>query len=154
MITFAISSIFERDLKGFIEELNLYKTEEDIWKVPQGVLNSGGNLCLHICGNLNHFIGAVLGNTGYIRNRDKEFSTKHTPRAELIKEVESAIKTVSETLKKLSDDDLKKEYASLPVQLTSGKEKWTVAHFLLHLIAHMDYHHGQMNYHRRLVHNG
>ncbi len=106
MITAAISSIFERELNKLIEEIKLYKSEEAIWKVGKDVKNSGGNLCLHICGNLQHFIGAVLGDTGYVRNRDKEFSDKNVPSAQLIKEIEETIKVVTKTLEAIPDEDL------------------------------------------------
>jgi uncharacterized damage-inducible protein DinB len=150
MITAAISSIFERELTKLIEEIKLYKSDAAIWKVEKDVKNSGGNLCLHICGNLQHFIGAVLGNTGYVRNRDKEFTDKDIPSAQLVKEIEQTIKVVTKTLEAIPDSDLDKEYTAFPPHLL-GKEKLSKFYFLAHLIAHMDYHIGQLNYHRRLV---
>ena len=69
-MTEIITSLFERDINKLIEELMLYKNEETIWKIKEGISNSGGNLTLHLLGNLNHFIGATLGNTGYVRHRD------------------------------------------------------------------------------------
>src|SRR5579872_7063635 len=103
MITAAISSIFERELTKLAEEIKLYKSDASIWKVEKDVKNSGGNLCLHICGNLQHFIGAVLGNTGYVRNRDKEFADKNIPAALLIKEIEQTIQVVTKTLEAIPD---------------------------------------------------
>lgn len=150
MISAAISSIFERELNKLIEEIKLYKSDADIWKVDKDVKNSGGNLCMHICGNLQHFIGAVLGNTGYTRNRDKEFADKNVSRAELVKEVEQTIKVVTQTLEAIPDEELDKEYTAFPPHLL-GKEKLSKFYFLAHLIAHMDYHIGQINYHRRLI---
>ncbi|HEY5407636.1 MAG TPA: hypothetical protein VIJ92_11120 [Ginsengibacter sp.] len=79
-MTTTIAALFERDINKLIEEINLYKNEEDIWKIKEGISNSSGNLTLHLLGNLNHFIGATLGNTGYVRERDKEFSLKNIPR--------------------------------------------------------------------------
>jgi len=75
----SINKIIERDLNKLEEEINLYSSEETIWKIDREIKNSGGNLCLHLCGNLQHFIGAILGKTGYIRNRDNEFIAKATP---------------------------------------------------------------------------
>src|ERR1700730_15487822 len=103
MITSAIAGIFERELTKLGEEIKLYSSEESIWKVTQDVKNSGGNLCLHICGNLQHFIGNVLGNSGYVRNRDKEFSDKNIPVVELQKEIEQTIKVVVQTLETIPD---------------------------------------------------
>jgi uncharacterized damage-inducible protein DinB len=150
MITAAISSIFERELNKLIEEIKSYKSEASIWKTERDVKNSGGNLCLHICGNLQHFIGAVLGNTGYVRNRDKEFSDKNIAASTLVKEIQETIKVVTKTLEAIPDEDLDKEYTAFPPHLL-GKEKLSKFYFLAHLIAHMDYHIGQINYHRRLV---
>lgn len=150
MISAAISGIFERELNKLIEEIKLYKTDDAIWKVAKDIKNSGGSLCMHICGNLQHFIGAVLGNTGYTRNRDKEFADTHIPRAELVREVEQTIKVVTQTLEALPDEELDKEYTAFPPHLL-GKEKLSKFYFLAHLIAHMDYHIGQINYHRRLI---
>jgi len=150
MITAAISSIFERDLTKLVEEIKLYKDEATVWKIEGDIKNSGGNLCLHICGNLQHFIGAVLGNTGYVRNRDKEFADKSISKEALVKEIEQTIKVVTKTLEAIPDEDLDKEYTAFPPHLL-GKEKLSKFYFLAHLIAHLNYHLGQINYHRRLV---
>jgi len=150
MITAAISSIFERELTKLAEEVKLYKNEDAIWKVDKDIKNSGGNLCLHICGNLQHFIGAVLGDTGYVRNRDKEFSDKNVPASELVKEIKQTIKVVTKTLESIPDEDLDKEYTAFPPHLL-GKEKLSKFYFLAHLLSHLGYHLGQINYHRRLV---
>lgn len=82
MLKTVLLEIFERDLNKLKDEINLYKDENSLWIVKCGISNSAGNLCLHLVGNLNHFIGAVLGNTGYVRNREKEFSAKNLPRTE------------------------------------------------------------------------
>jgi uncharacterized damage-inducible protein DinB len=150
MITSAIAGIFERELTKLSEEIRLYSSEENIWKVSKDIKNSGGNLCLHICGNLQHFIGNVLGNSGYVRNRDKEFSAINIPVAELQKEIKQTIDTVVKILEAIPDEDLDKEYTAFPAHLL-GKEHITKFYFLAHLIAHMDYHIGQINYHRRMI---
>ncbi len=150
MITSAIGGIFERELNKLAEEIKLYTPEESIWEVKEGIKNSGGNLCLHICGNLQHFIGTVLGNTGYVRNRDKEFSDKNIPVAVLLKEIETTKIAVVKTLEGIRDEDLDKEYTDFPAHLL-GKENITKFYFLAHLISHMDYHIGQINYHRRMM---
>ena len=150
MITTTIGGIFERELNKLAEEIKLYPNEASIWKVTDGIKNSGGNLCLHICGNLQHFIGNVLGNTGYVRNRDKEFADKNISVADLLNEIEITKKAVVKTLENIPDTDLDKEYTAFPAHLL-GKENITKFYFLAHLIAHMDYHIGQINYHRRLT---
>lgn len=84
-------NIFGRDLDKLREEISLYKDENNLWIVKDGINNSTGNLCLHLIGNLNHFIGATLGNSGYIRTRDVEFSSKNIPRVEMIRSIEETI---------------------------------------------------------------
>jgi uncharacterized damage-inducible protein DinB len=150
MVAQFAAEIFERELNKLIEEIKLYPNEDAIWKTAKGIQNSGGNLCLHICGNLQHFIGNVIGNSGYIRNRDKEFSATQIPSSELILEIQKTIKAVDSSFKSSPEIDLEEEYTAFPAHLL-GKEKLTKGFFLMHLISHMDYHIGQINYHRRMI---
>ncbi|MBK1894707.1 DinB family protein [Chryseobacterium paridis] len=146
MITESLKSLYTRDLSKLKTEIEAYQNEESIWKIDGNILNSSGNLCLHLVGNLSHFIGAILGNSGYIRNRELEFSLKDIPRAELIIQIENTIKIVNSSLDKLTQVDLEKEYPIEPLGY-----KMSTEYFLIHLIAHLDYHLGQINYHRRLM---
>ena len=146
MLKEALIEIFERDLNKLKDEINLYKDENSLWIVKDGISNSAGNLCLHLIGNLNHFIGAVLGKNGYVRNRDNEFSAKNILRKELISEIEKTIDVVNKTLNNLSEKDFE---ADFPLE-KHGKIVKT-DFMLLHLITHFNYHLGQINYHRRLI---
>jgi uncharacterized damage-inducible protein DinB len=139
---------FERDLNKLIEEINLYKNEDDLWKIKEGINNSGGNLILHLIGSLNHFIGAILGNTGYIRERDKEFSIKNIPRTQLVEDINNIITVIKNTLPALSEDDLQKDF---PVSFNNKTS--STGFILMHLLTHLSYHLGQVNYHRRLLEN-
>ena len=150
MITTTIAGIFERELNKLAEEMKQYNPEENIWKVKGDIKNSGGNLCLHICGNLQHFIGTVLGDTGYVRNRDKEFADKSIPLAHLLKEIETTKVAVVKTLNAIPDSDLDTEYTAFPAHLL-GDQHVNKFFFLTHLVSHMDYHIGQINYHRRMI---
>ena len=141
-----ILEMLERDIRKVMDELMLYKNEADLWKVTERINNSAGNLALHLTGNLNHFIGAVLGDTGYIRNRDSEFTTKGISKTELITSLEYTIKTIKQTFDKFSEEDLQKKF---PLE-KHGKEV-TTGHMLLHLLTHLNYHLGQLNYHRRMI---
>ncbi|WBV59329.1 DUF1572 family protein [Chryseobacterium camelliae] len=143
MITESLQLLYTRDLNKLKQEIESYQSENSIWKTDKNISNSAGNLCLHLVGNLNHFVGAQLGNSGYIRNRDLEFSLKDVPRAELIEKVEETLTVVISTLDKLSAEDMEKEY---PLGY-----KMTTEHFLIHLFGHLSYHLGQINYHRRLL---
>ncbi|REC43503.1 DinB family protein [Chryseobacterium pennipullorum] len=146
MITESLRSLYSRDLNKLKTEIEAYQNEENLWKIDKNILNSAGNLCLHLVGNLNHFIGAQLGNTGYVRQRDLEFSLKDVSRVELIEKVEATTAMIDFVLPQLSEEDLKKEYP-----LVVFENKMTTDYFLIHLIAHLDYHLGQINYHRRLL---
>ncbi|HSW55189.1 MAG TPA: DinB family protein, partial [Ignavibacteriaceae bacterium] len=127
-------------------EISSFKDEKKIWVISGEVKNSSGNLCLHLCGNLQHFIGAVLGNSVYIRNRDAEFTRKNVPVKELVDEIELTAKIVEKTLKELKEGELKKTF---PINVF-GYEM-TTGYFLVHLSTHLNYHLGQINYHRRLL---
>lgn len=145
-MTTIITSLFEREINKLTDELNLYKSEEDIWKIKEGISNSGGNLTLHLLGNLNHFIGATLGNTGYVRERDKEFSLKNISRTQLIEDLKKVKDVIKNSLSDLTDKDLEKDF---PVPLND--KTLSTSFVLLHLLAHFSYHLGQVNYHRRLI---
>jgi uncharacterized damage-inducible protein DinB len=148
MIQQSLSELFERDLNKLKEEINLYKDENRIWAVKGDIKNSAGNLTLHLLGNLNHFIGAILGNSGYVRNRDEEFSDNHVPRTEIIGNIDKTIGIIKSTLLKVSDQQLKKDY---PIKVLKNKETMRTEFFLIHLLGHLNYHLGQVNYHRRLI---
>ena len=146
MITESLKSLYTRDLNKLKTEIESYQNEEAIWKIDKNILNSGGNLCLHLVGNLNHFFGAILGNSGYIRNREEEFSLKNIPKSELITQVEETLNVVISTLDQLSEEDLAKNYPIEPLGYTM-----TTEYFLIHLFGHLGYHLGQINYHRRFL---
>jgi len=146
MVTTALVELFNRDLDALKKEINSYSSESTLWVTTSDIKNSPGNLCLHICGNLQHFIGAVLGNTGYVRNRDAEFNKKNVPKNELLNSMENTKEVVVNVLESLSEDQLAKDY---PIEVF--KKKMTTSFFLIHLHSHLNYHLGQINYHRRLL---
>lgn len=148
MLTGILKTIFRRDLEKLKQEISLYKSEENLWRVEKDIANPAGNLCLHLVGNLNAFIGAEIGKTGYVRNRDLEFIRKNVPREELVKMIEATITVVDDALGKLDEADLAREYP-----IVVFKDKMTTGYFLVHLSAHLGYHLGQVNYHRRLLDN-
>jgi hypothetical protein len=86
----AIAAIISRELSALERELNAYQTEEQVWALPPGLPNSGGTLALHAAGNLQHFVGAVMGGSSYVRDRDAEFQRRHVARSELIEELRRA----------------------------------------------------------------
>lgn len=145
-ITDTFIFLFERDLDKLENEIRQYPDETSIWKLQGEIKNTAGNLCLHLCGNLQHYVGALLGNSGYQRNRPFEFSAKGIPRETLLLEIAKTRKVVSATLQKLNESSL----AAIYPEETLGYPM-TTAFFLTHLFGHLGYHLGQINYHRRLV---
>ena len=141
--------VFERDLDRLKSELSLYKDEQNLWVVEGEIANSAGNLFLHLCGNLKHFIGAVLGNSGYVRQREKEFGDKGVSRADIDQNIDETLAVVSKTLEELDPAKLEEEYP-IPVFHNKGVVVDTNT-FILHLSGHLMYHIGQINYHRRLI---
>lgn len=146
MLTETLIQIFTRDLNALKNEIESYSNQNNLWIVSKGISNSAGNLCLHLIGNLNHYIGATLGKSVYIRKRDLEFSLKNVPRAELIEKLDDTIIVVTSVLKNLTTTDLQKEYTH-----QMFKAPMTTEFFLIHLTTHLAYHLGQINYHRRLL---
>jgi uncharacterized damage-inducible protein DinB len=141
-----IAGVIVRDLKGVRRELDAYASESDIWRVAPGIANSAGTLALHLAGNVQHFFGAVMGGTGYKRDRDAEFSRRDVPRAELVAQIEAAIVAVERGLARVSEAALAAEFPERIAGHTVTTGEW-----LVHLVAHLGYHLGQIDYHRRLV---
>lgn len=137
---------FIRDLNKLKEELNAYQNEANIWKTDRQISNSAGTLTLHLIGNLNHFFGATLGNTGYVRQRDLEFSTRDVPRTMLISDLDKAMAMMQATFANLDNASLEQTF---PIMKHDTHE--TTGHFMIHLYGHLAYHLGQVNYHRRLL---
>ncbi|PST83661.1 DinB superfamily protein [Pedobacter yulinensis] len=146
MLSTTLKTLLIRDLNKLKEELELYQDEANIWRIDHNILNSAGNLCLHLAGNLNAYIGGALGHSGYIRNRPEEFSQKNLPRAELIDKIKQTIAMVEATLPLLTDVQMQTEY---PDEVNGTRQ--TTGYFLVHLAMHLSYHLGQVNYHRRLL---
>lgn len=142
----SIKEILLRDLANLEKEIAAYANEEDVWLIQNDIKNSAGTLVLHICGNLQHFIGAVIGQDGYVRKREEEFSKRNLRVSELLNEIAAAKTAIVKALDKLTDDRLEDNY---PLEVF-GKPM-TFSYFLIHLSGHLMYHLGQINYHRRLL---
>lgn len=146
MRTLYFRRLYIRELEKLKLEIGLYKNEKNIWIIDKEIANSSGNLCLHIVGNLNHFIGHVLGKTDYVRNRENEFSLKFIPIKDIIAEIDLTIAMVDNTLKNITDEQLADEYP-----IAKFEEKASIEFLLTYLLIHLSYHLGQINYHRRLL---
>lgn len=138
--------IFERDLNKLKIEISSYSEESKLWIIEKNIKNSGGNLCLHLIGNLNQFICGVIGKSGYIRNRDAEFNDKNIPKKILLKNIDDSIENIITILKSMEEEEFQTIY---PIDVFN--QKMTTGYFLIHLTTHLNYHLGQINYHRRLI---
>lgn len=146
MLIETLKALFNRDLTRLRNEIELYKNEENLWKIEKQIANSAGNLCLHLIGNLNTYIAAEIGKTNYVRHRELEFSLKNISKEELIDNIEKLKIIIATSLDKLTVEQLEKEYPVLVFE-----NKTSTGYFLIHLTTHLTYHLGQINYHRRLL---
>ncbi len=135
---------FQQYLEQLCREVEAYPSDEAVWQVVEGISNSSGTLVLHLIGNLNHFIGHGLGNSGYVRDRVAEFNTRGTSRLDLVREIKNVMPIVDKTLLGISDPS-----APYPEELF-GKTG-TISYFTCKLLTHLSYHVGQVNYHRRIL---
>jgi len=142
----AIRTVLARELRTLAREVDAYPSDAALWQVVPGVTNSGGTLALHLAGNISHYIGAVLGRTGFVRDRPAEFALRDVPRAEVKARVQDALASVEQVLSELPPGSLEAPYPEVLAGRTLGTEQ-----FLVHLVAHFGYHLGQIDYHRRML---
>ena len=138
-------TIFQVQLRQLEKEISLFD-EGLLWSIKPGVSNSGGNLALHLVGNLNFYIGANLGETGYVRNRDNEFAARNIPSAELLNMIRETSKMIAGVLSDFPETELEQDFPIIVLDKPTS-----VQYFLLHLSAHLSYHLGQINYLRRVL---
>ena len=141
-----LMALFKRDLEKLIAELEAYESEAEIWLRAGEIKNPAGNLVLHLHGNLNMFVGKILGKLEFVRDRESEFSHSNVPRAELITMVAAISAMLEQVLPTLSEADLAATY---PLEVLGYP--MTTGYFLIHLYGHLNWHLGQVNYHRRLL---
>jgi uncharacterized damage-inducible protein DinB len=146
MLIQTLQTLFKKDLLALKTEIESYKDETAIWLIDKSISNSAGNLCLHLVGNLNTYLGAVYGGTNYVRDRPLEFSAKDVPRNELIKRIEDTTIVIANALDNITKEQLDGEYPLLVYE-----DKTSATYMLIHLATHLNYHLGQINYHRRLL---
>ncbi len=139
-------TLFNRDLNRLYKEIEAYTDEAVLWQRAKGISNSAGNLCLHLVGNLNEYIGRQIGQIPYQRNRPLEFSATGVPQKDLLLMIENTQETVVTALQIIEDKQLSDKYP----ENVMGYDM-TVLYFLVHLNGHLNWHLGQINYHRRLL---
>lgn len=146
MLNNILADFYERDIRKLIEEVNLFKNEEDLWRTQGIVKNPAGNLVLHIAGGLNHLIGRTLAQTRYIRDRDREFTNTDVARKDLVAQLEDLIPMISKTLNSLTQEQMDADYP-----IFFDKLGTSVNYVLVQLLAHLNYHLGQVSYLRRVL---
>ncbi|HJR15651.1 MAG TPA: DinB family protein [Gemmatimonadales bacterium] len=146
MLQESIAAILDRDLRALRREVEAYPNEQALWQEVPGIANVAGTLVLHLAGNVQHYVGARLGQTGYIRNRPAEFTRRDVSRAELVREIEAARAAVRSALSGSTVPNLEAEFPEVV-----GSAKVNTGDYLVHLATHFAYHLGQIDYHRRVV---
>lgn len=146
MLRTAVQAILLRELGAVRRSVEVYPDDASLWVERRGLPNPGGTLVLHMAGNLQHFVGAVLGNSGYRRDRAAEFSRRGVSRADLLDEIDAAAEAVERGMNAISDDAMADAYP----ESIAGRSVAT-GDYLAHLAAHLAYHLGQLDYHRRVV---
>ncbi len=146
MLLNELKAFLLRDIASMERELELYPDDSSVWKNVAGLPNPAGNLILHVSGSLQHFFGATLGDTGYVRNRDAEFTNRDVPRSELRKELAGARQGVLAAFERLTEERLEQPF---PVRITDTELSTRLT--ILQLVTHVAYHLGQLDYHRRMV---
>lgn len=141
-----IRLLLERDVDSFIREVERFDSDDQLWHMLPGVTNTAGNLAVHVAGNLQHFIGARLGATGYVRDREREFQQRSGTRADVVRELIAAREAVVSTLTQLDETRIDLPMPGAPNNLTIPTGR-----FLLHLVAHTAFHLGQAGYLRRIL---
>ena len=145
-LTAGIAAILDRDLRALRRELEAYPDERQIWQEVPGLPNTGGTLTLHLAGNLQYFIGARWGGTGYVRDRNAEFARRGVSRAELLAEIERARAAVAAALPRVPAKALEEDYPEVIAESHIRTDE-----YLVHLCTHLTYHLGQLDAHRRIV---
>lgn len=135
-----------RELRTFASEIEAFPDDVMVWATVPGISNSAGNLALHVCGNLQHYVGTVLGGTAYVRHRDLEFSRRTGTRAEIVSEIEATVRVVHAVLPTLDAVALARDYP----EVLAGRLIETGV-FLSHLATHLAMHLGQAGYLRRML---
>lgn len=141
-----LRTLYVRELRTFAQEVELFPDDATVWATLPGITNSAGNLALHVCGGLQHFIGRVLGGSDYARNRALEFGRRSGARAEVLHEIDATIGVVERVLPTLTDEVLAGDYP----EVLNGRVIETGL-LLTHLSVHLALHLGQAGYLRRAL---
>jgi len=108
MITTFLIDLYSRELEQLKTEILAVEADELLWKQSDSQTPAVGNTCLFIAGTLQHFIGNMIGDTGYIRNKEAEMKARNLSCERLIEEIENTKRIVVDTLEQVTKVDLQK----------------------------------------------
>jgi hypothetical protein len=132
------------ELRDGVRALASPLSEQQLWMKPLDPGNSVGHLILHLTGNLNHFVGAKLGKSSYVRDREREFTEANPPeKAQVLAGLDAAVATFRRVVEGLSAEQLAAPHPE--------SKFGSVFKALVHLLAHFALHRGQMSYIVRLL---
>ncbi|MEZ4970426.1 MAG: DUF1572 family protein [Flavobacteriaceae bacterium] len=140
--------LYKTEIEKLKNEIELYKDEGTLWVIDKEIANSAGHLCLHLIGNLNHFIVFGFGKIGYLRDRELEFNSDDVPREHLVDSISETAAIVDKVLRNTTEENLQSDYP-----ISKFEDRTSIEFVLVHLLAHLTYHIGQINYHRRIFDN-
>ena len=142
----SLAALYAREIRALRREVEAYPDDASLWKKPQGISNTGGALAHHLIGNLRHFLGARLGGTSYVRDRPAEFARTDLSKADLLGQIDTAEKEVAQMFSGMKKGTLESDFPDVVAGHHVGNQE-----VLLHLLSHLGYHLGQIDYHRRIV---
>ena len=146
MLAQELSALYSRDLTRLIQQLNAFPDTATLWQTRAGITNSAGNLSLHLEGNLREFVGRLIGNLDYQRDRPREFSDSGIEKAELIARLTAVRDEIPQVIAGLTAEQLDADFPQVYVGRTLPNRQ-----MLIHLEGHLIYHLGQIDYLRRVL---
>ena len=141
----SVGAAFSSEYRNRAAELHKWVdplSDEQFWRNPFSHGNSVGHLVLHLTGNLNYYIGARIASTGYIRNRDLEFSeARMQPKADVLRKFDEAIATVIAAIENQTEADWTAPYSA--EREPDSRNRVTL---FLRCASHLYHHVGQVIY--------
>ena len=146
MLAHELAALYTRDLTRLVQEISAFPDTATLWQTRSGITNSAGNLALHLEGNLREFIGRLLGNRDYQRDRPREFSDSGIEQRELVARLSALRDEIPLVVANLSAEELEAVYPQPHGGVTLSSRQ-----MVIHLAGHLNYHLGQIDYLRRVL---
>lgn len=146
MITSVLIDLYTREIDKLKNEVLNFESDEQLWKTPEPQITPAGNTCLYLAGTLQHYIGNIMGDSGYIRNKEAEMKARNVPRERLLEEIDNTKQVVIDTLEQISKTELQKVFPT-----NEFEEPITTEFYLIHLLKNVGFHVGQISVLRQLA---